>query len=115
MLSVLISLFFWFGGGGGGRGRGVMRRKTKREARKVLLLQLTEREGELELHNTTVRNLPFSPYGVQHCNKNPIYVFLFWHCAALCPDFHIHVSVSDLYHIYIFPGSVHILYLAAAK
>jgi hypothetical protein len=28
---------------------------------------------------------------------NPIYVFLFWELHGLSPNFHIHVSVSDLY------------------
>ncbi len=32
-----------------------------------------------------------------YCNENPIYVFLFWELRDLSPDFHIHVSVSDLY------------------
>ena len=32
-----------------------------------------------------------------HCNENPIYVFLFWELRGLSPNFHIHVSVSDLY------------------
>ncbi len=32
-----------------------------------------------------------------HCNKNPIYVFLFWELRGLSPNFHIHVSVSHLY------------------
>ncbi len=33
-----------------------------------------------------------------HCNENPIYVFLFkWELRGLRPNFHIHVSVSDLY------------------
>jgi hypothetical protein len=32
-----------------------------------------------------------------HCNENPIYVFLFWELHGLSPNFHIHVSVSDLY------------------
>jgi hypothetical protein len=32
-----------------------------------------------------------------HCNENPIYVVLFWELRGLSPDFHIHVSVSDLY------------------
>jgi hypothetical protein len=40
-----------------------------------------------------------------HCNKIPIYVFLFWELRSLSPNFHIHVSVSDLY---ILPGSVHL-------
>jgi hypothetical protein len=32
-----------------------------------------------------------------HCNENPIYVFLVWELRGLSPNFHIHVSVSDLY------------------
>ncbi len=32
-----------------------------------------------------------------HCSENPIYVFLFWEQRGLSPNFHIHVSVSDLY------------------
>jgi hypothetical protein len=31
-----------------------------------------------------------------HCNENPIYVFLLWELRGLNPNFHIHVSVSDL-------------------
>jgi hypothetical protein len=31
------------------------------------------------------------------CNENPIYIFLFWELRGLSPNFHIHVSVSDLY------------------
>jgi hypothetical protein len=36
-------------------------------------------------------------YTDPHCNENPIYVFLFWELRVLSPNFHIHVSVSDLY------------------
>jgi hypothetical protein len=36
------------------------------------------------------------PYQV-HCNENSIYVFLFWKLRDLSLNFHIHVSVSDLY------------------
>ncbi len=32
-----------------------------------------------------------------HCNENLISVFLFWELHGLIPNFHIHVSVSDLY------------------
>jgi hypothetical protein len=32
-----------------------------------------------------------------HCNGNSVYIFLFWEYRGLSPDFHIHVSVSDLY------------------
>jgi hypothetical protein len=31
------------------------------------------------------------------CKENPIYVFLFSELRGLSPNFHIHVSVSDLY------------------
>jgi hypothetical protein len=32
-----------------------------------------------------------------HCNENPTYVSLFWEQRGLSPNFHIHVSVIDLY------------------
>ncbi len=32
-----------------------------------------------------------------HCHENPIYVFPEKELRALSPNFHIHVSVSDLY------------------
>jgi hypothetical protein len=32
-----------------------------------------------------------------HCSENPIYVFLFWELRGLSPNFHIHVSLSDVY------------------
>ncbi len=32
-----------------------------------------------------------------HCKENPIDVFLFWELRGLNPNYHIHVSVSDLY------------------
>jgi hypothetical protein len=38
----------------------------------------------------------FGPFEM-HCNENPPYVFLFWELRGLSPNFHIHVSVSDLY------------------
>jgi hypothetical protein len=33
--------------------------------------------------------------GFLHCNENPVYVFLFWELRG--PNFHIHVSLGDLY------------------
>ncbi len=51
----------------------------------------------LSLYSNTgleIRNVAcLHPY----CNENPIYVFLFWELCGLSPNFHIHVSVSDLY------------------
>jgi hypothetical protein len=32
-----------------------------------------------------------------HCKENSTYVFLFWELRGLSPDFHIHVSVGQLY------------------
>ncbi len=32
-----------------------------------------------------------------HCNGNSVYIFLFWELRGLSPNFHMHVSVSDLY------------------
>jgi hypothetical protein len=32
-----------------------------------------------------------------HCNGNSVYTFLFWEQRGLSPNFHIHVSLSDLY------------------
>ncbi len=37
------------------------------------------------------------------CNENTIYVFLFWELRGLCSNFHIPVSVSDLYIPRIYP------------
>jgi hypothetical protein len=34
-----------------------------------------------------------------HCNENPIYVFLFWELRG--PTFHIHMSVSGLYTVFL--------------
>ncbi len=34
---------------------------------------------------------------VQHCKENPISVFHFWELRGLSPNFHLDVSVSDLY------------------
>ncbi len=33
----------------------------------------------------------------EHCNENPIYVFLDKEWRGLSPQLHIHVSASDLY------------------
>ncbi len=42
-------------------------------------------------------NLSLSKYFGMHCNENPIYIFFFWELRVRSPNFHIHVSVSDLY------------------
>ncbi len=33
----------------------------------------------------------------KHCKENHVYVFIFWELLGLSPNFHIHVSVRDLY------------------
>ncbi len=42
-------------------------------------------------------NLILTKPKLTHCKENPIYVFIFWELRGLSPNFHIHVSVSDLY------------------
>ncbi len=32
-----------------------------------------------------------------NCKENPVYAFLFWELRSLSPNFHSHVSASDLY------------------
>ncbi len=32
-----------------------------------------------------------------HCNENSIHAFIFWELHGPCPNFNIHVSVSDIY------------------
>jgi hypothetical protein len=56
---------------------------------------------ELNLHKPncptkTVRH-NFGSYCTVHCNGNSVYIFLSWELRGLSPNFHIHVSVSDLY------------------
>ncbi len=42
-----------------------------------------------------MNNDDYSPFS--HCNGNSVYIFLIWELRGLSPNFHIHVSVSDLY------------------
>jgi hypothetical protein len=42
-----------------------------------------------------------------HWKENPLCVFLFWELRGLNPNFHNHVSLSDLYTVV--PGLVHIV------
>ncbi len=44
---------------------------------------------------TDLVSLPFD--FISHCNDSSVYEFLFWELRGLSPNFHIHVSVSDLY------------------
>jgi hypothetical protein len=50
----------------------------------------------LHAHIVRLQTLNFDVVHV-HCKENPIYVFLFWELRGLSPNFHIDVSVSDLY------------------
>ncbi len=45
----------------------------------------------------TARFCKSDVYNHAHCNENTINVFLYWELRGLSPNFHIHVSVSDLY------------------
>jgi hypothetical protein len=36
-------------------------------------------------------------YCEYHCKEHSIYVFLFWELCSLDPNFHIHVSMNDLF------------------
>jgi hypothetical protein len=59
-------------------------------------LQPCVEAGQLARHR--YRFVPVYQYALAiHCNENPIYVFLLWELRGLSPNFHIHVSVSDLY------------------
>jgi hypothetical protein len=69
--------------------------------------------GLIRIHNTGVRVISGSVVSASaccktglgmilglalpHCKENLIYVFLFWELLGLGPNFHIHVSMSDLY------------------
>ncbi len=44
-----------------------------------------------------LRTLWLEEQTVERCKENPIYVILFWELRGLSPNFHIHLSVSDLY------------------
>jgi hypothetical protein len=44
-----------------------------------------------------IARYPFRGHPASHCNGNSVYIFLFWELRGLSPNFHIHVSVSDLY------------------
>jgi hypothetical protein len=62
---------------------------------------------QLEAVVAYVNKMDVASRNVDHYKENPIYVFLFWELRGLSPNFHVQVSVSDIYSI--FPGSVHIL------
>jgi hypothetical protein len=62
-------------------------------------IQITEQTGWGRGERRVVQPLWLAVLadGDLHCNENPIYTFLFWELRGLSPNFHIHVSVSDLY------------------
>jgi hypothetical protein len=71
----------WSGGGGGEGGF----------HRPLVYQSLLDRDGDVQdwSNSQLLEDV--------HCNKNPIYVFLFWESRGLSPNFHTHVSVSNLY------------------
>jgi hypothetical protein len=42
-------------------------------------------------------SIHYTALNTMHCNGNSAYIFLFWELRGLSPNFHIHVSVSNLY------------------
>ena len=64
-----------------------------------LVRKRTEREESTKrISNMVLKQKVFFSTIVQpHCNENLIYVLLFWELCDLSPNFHINVSVSDLY------------------
>jgi hypothetical protein len=48
------------------------------------------------LHKLRRMSIFVAPGGCLIGNENIVYVFLFWELRGLSPNFHIHMSVSDL-------------------
>ncbi len=77
----------------------------KRKYNFVLLLKLIVSrkyhtiylKGQVTHSHSLVALTFFSTLQKLHCNGNSVYIFLFWEQRGLSPNFHIHVSVSDLY------------------
>jgi hypothetical protein len=93
----------------GNTDRGTKRRFSESETRPQLLPSPQQGEEPREVaaveDETTFLHRDTTTKRQLHCNENHIYVFLFWELRGVSPNFHIHVSVSDLY---IFPEMVHI-------
>ncbi len=66
-----------------------------------ILFPMLTAEWLHQVHNTSPKNI-ITLDRIVHCQENSIYVFLFplflfWELRSLSLNFHIHVSVSDLY------------------
>jgi hypothetical protein len=59
------------------------------KALEALEKRTKHKDIQVILHSEIYKNI--------HCNENPIYVFTEKELRGLSPDFHIHVSVSNLY------------------
>jgi hypothetical protein len=59
--------------------------------------KLTAQHNIAHMHMDISVHLPGHAFTGVHCKENPIYVFLFWELHGLSTNFHIHVSMSDLY------------------
>jgi hypothetical protein len=69
----------------------LLQTKPRQEGRQASFLMSPKRSLLLWLFHFFIRWVPR-----EHCNENPIYVFLFWELRSLSLNFHIYVSVSDL-------------------
>ena len=61
------------------------------------LCGLDARTPEFRSEYAIYRKHTLSRWKLLHCNDNTIYIFLFWELRGLSSNFHIHVSVCDLY------------------
>jgi hypothetical protein len=59
--------------------------------------KLTSQHNIAHMHMDISVHLPRHAFTGVHCKENLIYVFLFWELRGLSTNFHIHVSMSDLY------------------
>jgi hypothetical protein len=70
--------------------------KARTAATLAALSKKTDKIREVFMRAQGCNNIDTLLHESIHCNENPIYVFLFWELRGLSPNFHIHVSVSDL-------------------
>ncbi len=82
-------------------------RESERSYGQVVLVFSQGVAGLCSFTNGLVHNGNYIQFKTNtHCKENPIYIFLSWELRGLGTNFHIHVSVNDLYTVFL--GSVHI-------
>ncbi len=57
------------------------------------LIWMQEKSAQMYLSLAAFKTI----FRIKHYKENPIYVLIFWKLRNLSPNFHIHVSVNDLY------------------